>query len=87
MFPTSVGIQKDRVFDIANVPFEQVSDDEKIKYMGKMLETGSYQGYKLRQYWVSRYRRSLLFCAAFSRRMQHINGGVRDQIENYNSKC
>ena len=65
-FLTSVGMQKDRFFDIANVPFEQVSDDEKIKYNGKMLETGSYQGYKLRQYWVSRYQYSLYFCTAFS---------------------
>lgn len=52
MFLTSVGVQKDRIFDIADVPFTQVSDDEKRKYQGKMLETGSYQGYKLRQYWV-----------------------------------
>lgn len=57
--------QKDRIFDIANVPFAQVSDEEKLKYNGKMLETGSYQGYKLRQYW-------------------HVDGGVRDQVENYN---
>ena len=44
--------QTERVFDIANVPFAEVSDEEKLKYNGKMLETGSYQGYKLRQYWV-----------------------------------
>jgi hypothetical protein len=30
-----------------------VGADEKAKYEGKMKETGSYQGYKLRQYWVS----------------------------------
>lgn len=44
--------QKDRVFDIGDVPFSQVPDEEKKRYAGKMLETGSYQGYKLRQYWV-----------------------------------
>ena len=30
-----------------------MSDDEKQEYVGRMMETGSYQGYKLRQYWVS----------------------------------
>ncbi|KIP02802.1 hypothetical protein PHLGIDRAFT_130532 [Phlebiopsis gigantea 11061_1 CR5-6] len=57
--------QTRRIFDIADVPFSQVSDEEKQKYAGKMREVGTYQGYKLRKYW-------------------HINGGVRDQIENYN---
>ncbi|KAG6902465.1 hypothetical protein C0995_016327 [Termitomyces sp. Mi166 len=42
--------QNRRIFDIAEVPFA-VSDEEKQKYVGKMKETGSYQGYKLRQYW------------------------------------
>lgn len=46
------GMKKTRIFDIADVPFAQVSDEEKQKYAGKMLEVGSYQGYKLRQYWV-----------------------------------
>ncbi len=44
--------QTTRIFDIADVPFTQVSDLEKQKYAGKMLETGSYTGYKLRRYWV-----------------------------------
>jgi len=43
--------QNDRIFDIADVPFAQVGDDEKQKYQGRMLQTGSYQGYKLRNYW------------------------------------
>ncbi|THH28315.1 hypothetical protein EUX98_g5880 [Antrodiella citrinella] len=43
--------QTDRVFDIANIPLAQVSDEEKMKYDGKMQQTGSYQGYKPRQYW------------------------------------
>ncbi|THU84387.1 Clavaminate synthase-like protein [Dendrothele bispora CBS 962.96] len=57
--------QTERMFDIADVPFSQVGDEEKEKYAGTMKQTGSYQGYKLRQYW-------------------HIDGGVRDQVENYN---
>ncbi|TDL21684.1 Clavaminate synthase-like protein [Rickenella mellea] len=57
--------QADRMVDIADVPFAQVSDDEKRVYAGTMKQTGSYQGYKLRNYW-------------------HIDGGVRDQLENYN---
>ncbi|KAJ3552261.1 hypothetical protein NM688_g4242 [Phlebia brevispora] len=40
-----------RMFDIADVSFSQVSDEEKRKYGTNMLDTGSFQGYKLRQYW------------------------------------
>ena len=47
--------QTDRMFDIGNVPLAQVSDEEKIKFDGKMQQTGSYQGYKPRQYWVSEH--------------------------------
>ncbi|KAJ3774622.1 Clavaminate synthase-like protein [Lentinula raphanica] len=57
--------QMKRMFDIADVPFSRVNDEEKQKYVAQTKQTGSYQGYKLRQYW-------------------HIDGGVRDQIENYN---
>ncbi|PFH51141.1 hypothetical protein AMATHDRAFT_59632 [Amanita thiersii Skay4041] len=39
------------MFDITDVPFSQVTDEEKQKYAGKIKETGSFQGYKLRQYW------------------------------------
>ncbi|PPQ91997.1 hypothetical protein CVT25_004653 [Psilocybe cyanescens] len=57
--------QTERIFDIADIPFSKVGDEEKRTYVAKMKETGSYQGYKPRQYW-------------------HIDGGVRDQMENYN---
>uniref|UniRef100_A0A0W0FVC4 Clavaminate synthase-like protein n=1 Tax=Moniliophthora roreri TaxID=221103 RepID=A0A0W0FVC4_MONRR len=43
--------QMERIFDIANVPFDQVSLEEKKRYEGTMKITGSYQGYKLREYW------------------------------------
>ncbi|KXN82085.1 Flavonol synthase/flavanone 3-hydroxylase [Leucoagaricus sp. SymC.cos] len=43
--------QTKRIFDIANVPFEHVSDAEKQTYAGTMKTSGSYQGYKLRHYW------------------------------------
>ncbi|KAF5358211.1 hypothetical protein D9756_001600 [Leucocoprinus leucothites] len=43
--------QTKRIFDIANVPFEHVPEPEKQTYAGTMKATGSYQGYKLRQYW------------------------------------
>ncbi|KAF5325264.1 hypothetical protein D9619_009988 [Psilocybe cf. subviscida] len=42
--------QIERLFDIADVPFAQVSDEEKPKY-SEQGNNGSYQGYKLRQYW------------------------------------
>ncbi|KAG6848923.1 hypothetical protein H0H93_012733 [Arthromyces matolae] len=43
--------QSERIFDIANVPFQYVSHEEKTVYAGTMKQSGSYQGYKLRQYW------------------------------------
>ncbi|OBZ77057.1 hypothetical protein A0H81_02988 [Grifola frondosa] len=43
--------QTDRVFDIADVPFSQVDDEEKRQYAGNIKEQGSFQGYKLRNYW------------------------------------
>ncbi|KAF5372679.1 hypothetical protein D9615_009830 [Tricholomella constricta] len=39
-----------RIFDIAEIP-SGASDDEKKKYVARIEEDGSYQGYKLRQYW------------------------------------
>jgi len=45
--------QIQRIFDIADVPFAQVNEDEKRQYEGKMEQSGSYEGYKLRQYFVS----------------------------------
>ncbi|KAG6884915.1 hypothetical protein C0993_007282 [Termitomyces sp. T159_Od127] len=44
--------QTERIFDIANVPFAQVTPEEKIAYAATMKETGSFHGYKLRQYWL-----------------------------------
>ena len=46
-------MQTDRIFDIADVPFAQVPEDEKKRYAGDIKQTGSYRGYKLRNYWVS----------------------------------
>ncbi|KAJ7672406.1 hypothetical protein DFH06DRAFT_1036658 [Mycena polygramma] len=43
--------QTKRMFDIADVPFSGVDPDEKSLYTAKMKESGSYQGYKPRQYW------------------------------------
>lgn len=47
-----ISMQTARMFDIADVPFSAVSDSEKQIYAGTMKQTGSYQGYKPRQYWV-----------------------------------
>ncbi|CCM03603.1 uncharacterized protein FIBRA_05741 [Fibroporia radiculosa] len=57
----------DRIFDVADVPFSLVSNEEKRTYAANIKATGSYLGYKLRQYW-------------------HIDAGVHDQVEHYNSK-
>jgi hypothetical protein len=71
------------MFDIADIPFSGVSDEEKSSYSGKMKETGSYQGYKPRQYWV-RYTYISPF-SKISSYPQHIDNGVHDQLEHYNS--
>ncbi|KNZ75784.1 UPF0676 protein [Termitomyces sp. J132] len=42
--------QTRRMFDIAELPFT-VSEEEKQKYVAKIQEAGSYQGYKPRQFW------------------------------------
>ena len=44
--------QTDRIFDIADIPFTGVSDEEKQVYAGTMKQTGSCEGYKVRHYWV-----------------------------------
>ncbi|KAI0089600.1 Clavaminate synthase-like protein [Irpex rosettiformis] len=43
--------ETERMFDIADVPFSQVPDQEKSEYRAKIIEAGSYQGYKPRQFW------------------------------------
>ncbi|KAG2034748.1 hypothetical protein BDR03DRAFT_964412 [Suillus americanus] len=43
--------QRDRIFDIACVPFNDVSPDEKKTYAANIEGVGSYAGYKLRQFW------------------------------------
>jgi len=40
------------MFDIADVPFSGVGDEEKQLYTGVDEETGWYHAYKLRQTWV-----------------------------------
>ncbi|KAH9960933.1 hypothetical protein BC827DRAFT_374324 [Russula dissimulans] len=43
--------QVERVFDIAAVPFEQVSSEEKKRYHEADRTTGAFLGYKPLQYW------------------------------------
>ncbi|TBU57588.1 Clavaminate synthase-like protein [Dichomitus squalens] len=43
--------QRDRMFDVADVAFSQVPEEEKKQYTANFKETGLYSGYKLRQYW------------------------------------
>ncbi|EIW75982.1 Clavaminate synthase-like protein [Coniophora puteana RWD-64-598 SS2] len=43
--------QRDRMFDIANVSFSDVSAEEKQIYVANIEKVGYYQGYKPRQYW------------------------------------
>jgi hypothetical protein len=41
------------MFDLANHVVENVGEEEKREYAGKMREDGSYRGYKPRKFWVS----------------------------------
>ena len=50
------------MMDIADVPFTQVSDEEKSSFAGKIKEVGSYRGYKPRQFWVSRCTAERISC-------------------------
>ena len=70
--------------DIADVPFTQVPDEELKQFTSKIKEIGSYRGYKPREFWVRRFSVSL--CVAANPSPQTIDNGVRDQIEQYNSK-
>jgi isopenicillin N synthase-like dioxygenase len=63
-----ISSQTNRIFDIADLPFTAVSDSEKQIYAGTMKQSGSYQGYKLRQYWVRDCRVSSNMQGAFGLR-------------------
>ncbi|OBZ66835.1 1-aminocyclopropane-1-carboxylate oxidase 9 [Grifola frondosa] len=43
--------QTERMVDIADIPFTLVDDEEKRRFAPDIKKLGSYQGYKLRQYW------------------------------------
>jgi isopenicillin N synthase-like dioxygenase len=44
--------ETERMFDIGDSAFTQVSEEEKQQYVAMMKQTGSWQGYKPRQYWA-----------------------------------
>ncbi|KAI0634446.1 Clavaminate synthase-like protein [Trametes polyzona] len=43
--------ENDRIFDIANIPFTQVSEEEMKRYTSDIKGTGSYRGFKPRKVW------------------------------------
>jgi hypothetical protein len=58
------------MFDIADIPFSQVKEEEKPKFTNDIKEIGSMQGYKPRSYWVGippqfRFKLSLLTACVF----------------------
>ncbi|CCM06830.1 uncharacterized protein FIBRA_09133 [Fibroporia radiculosa] len=63
--------QNERIFDIADLPFTHFSEEEKREYAAKIVEGGSFQGFKARGFWVLSS-----LCT--------IDAGVRDQLEHYN---
>lgn len=74
------------MFDIADIPFTQVKEEDKPQFTNNIKEVGSLQGYKPRSYWVcvtpgsdANYFDSP--CAS-----QKIDNGIPDQMEHYNSK-
>ena len=51
--------QRDRIFDIADVPFTAVPPEEMKIYTANIEKVGYYAGYKARRYWVSRFSSSI----------------------------
>ncbi|KAI0733309.1 hypothetical protein C8Q72DRAFT_633485 [Fomitopsis betulina] len=47
-----VQAENDRMFDIADVAFSGVPEEEKCNYLANIKDGGSYQGYKLRELWI-----------------------------------
>lgn len=47
--------QRDRIFDIADVPFTAVPHEEMQIYTADIARGGFYVGYKPRSYWASRF--------------------------------
>ncbi|KAI0089598.1 Clavaminate synthase-like protein [Irpex rosettiformis] len=43
--------ETERMFDIADVPFSQVPEKDKLEFHANIIESGSFQGYKPRKYW------------------------------------
>ncbi|KAI0819373.1 Clavaminate synthase-like protein [Trametes gibbosa] len=43
--------QNDRIFDIADIPFSQVSEEEMKRFTSDIKGTGSYKGFKPRRLW------------------------------------
>ena len=73
--------QVDRVLDIAALAFDDVGEEEKLRYQARIKETGEYLGYKLPQYWVCGTLNSSTLTLTPH---QHIANGVKDRIEHYN---
>ena len=78
-------VQNDRMFDIANVPLTQVPQEERMHYLTKAREVGYFRGYKMPKYFVRGPSQllDLQHRLTSSWYPQHIDNGVRDQIENY----
>ncbi|KAG8221808.1 hypothetical protein J3R82DRAFT_2142 [Butyriboletus roseoflavus] len=60
--------QRDRIFDIADVPFTAVPPEEMKIYTANIEKVGYYAGYKTRRYWASRF--SSTKCPCSSRRFR-----------------
>ena len=52
---THLADQRDRIFDIADVPFTGVPPQERTMYSSENEKVGYYAGYKARRYWASRF--------------------------------
>ena len=60
--------QRDRIFDIADVPFTAVPPEEMKTYTIDIEKLGHYAGYKARKYWASRFPSPI--CPSSSSRLQ-----------------
>lgn len=69
------------MFDIADVAFSGVPEEEKCNYLANIKDGGSYQGYKLRELWVNKILSDAQGCSLFTGdRLLTVASGTRSNI-------
>lgn len=77
------------MFNIADVPFTQVDQDEKHKYAADLADAANYQGFKGRGVWVCRHPVSCGMALRIPGCLQKVDSEseTKDQVELYSGMC